>query len=116
MTKTDCLFCRIIQGEIPSQKVYEDQLVYAFHDIHPQAPTHILIIPKKHIATNLDITETDKDVIGYMFLVANKLAKQEKIDSSGFRAVMNCNRDAGQAVYHIHLHLLGGRKMSWPPG
>lgn len=116
MANKDCLFCKIIKGEIESEKVYEDKDIYAFHDINPEAPTHILIVPKKHISTNLDIREMDKDVIGQLFLVANKLAKEEKIDSSGFRVVMNCNKDAGQAVYHIHLHLLGGRKMSWPPG
>jgi histidine triad (HIT) family protein len=116
MANLDCLFCKIIKGEIPSKKAYEDENVYAFHDINPQAPTHILIIPKKHIATNLDITESDKDIIGQLYLVANKLAKDAKIAEPGFRVVMNCNKDAGQAVYHIHLHLLGGRKMSWPPG
>lgn len=116
MTNSDCLFCKIIKGEIPGKKAYEDNLTYAFHDISPKAPTHILIVPKKHISTNLDLTEGDKELIGHMYLVANKLAKDAKIDSDGFRLVMNCNAGAGQSVFHIHLHLMGGRNMTWPPG
>jgi histidine triad (HIT) family protein len=116
MTNPDCLFCKIIKGDIPSKKVFEDDRVFAFRDINPQAPTHILIIPKKHIPTNLDLTDSDKELIGYLYLVGNTLAKEDDIDKSGFRLVMNCNEGAGQSVFHIHLHLLGGRIMTWPPG
>ncbi len=112
----DCIFCKIIKGEIPSKKVYEDKDIFAFEDINPQAPVHILIVPKKHIEKSLDVTGQDKELIGSIFLVANKLAKEKGIAESGFRLVVNCNRDSGQDVFHIHFHLLGGRKMKWPPG
>ncbi len=112
----NCIFCKIIKGEIPCQKAFEDEHLFAFYDINPQAPTHILIIPKKHIPTILDIKPADYQLIGEMFTTANYLAKEAGIDANGFRTVFNCNKDAGQAVYHIHLHLLGGRKMGWPPG
>jgi histidine triad (HIT) family protein len=116
MVTSDCLFCKIIQGEIPCEKVYEDNKILAFNDINPQAPTHILIIPRKHIATLLDITPDDRELIGDIFLVANQLAREKGYDQVGYRTVFNCLKDAGQAVYHIHLHLLGGRKFGWPPG
>ena len=112
----DCIFCKIIKGEIPSKKVYEDKDIFAFEDINPQAPVHILIVPKKHIAKSLDAAGQDKELIGSIFMIANKLAKEKGIAESGFRLVVNCNRDSGQEVFHIHFHLLGGRKMKWPPG
>jgi histidine triad (HIT) family protein len=111
-----CLFCKIIAKEIPSKAVYEDENVYAFEDVNPQAPVHILIVPKKHIATSLEIGNDDHELIGYMFQVANKIAKDKKVAERGFRLVMNCNRESGQTVFHIHLHLLAGRAMRWPPG
>lgn len=115
-SQKDCIFCRIVKKEIPAKTVYEDEQLIAFYDINPQAPVHILIIPKKHIPTVLDADKEDANLLGSMILLANQLAKNEKIDQSGFRLVLNCNRAAGQAVFHIHLHLLGGREMGWPPG
>ncbi|MGB9771518.1 MAG: histidine triad nucleotide-binding protein [Candidatus Kapaibacteriota bacterium] len=112
----DTIFSKIIRKEIPSDIVYEDDEIIAFKDIAPQAPIHILIIPKKEIPTANDISEEDAPLIGKLFLVAKKLAKDFQVDKSGYRLVINCNKDAGQAVYHLHLHLLGGRKFSWPPG
>jgi histidine triad (HIT) family protein len=112
----NCLFCKIIDKEIPAKIVYEDEHVLAFEDVSPQAPVHILIVPKKHISTLLDVKEEDNELIGRMFQAANVLAKEKRIDEKGFRTVMNCNADAGQTVFHIHLHLLGGRGMNWPPG
>ena len=112
----NCLFCRIVKKEIPSKIVYEDERLLAFEDINPQAPVHILVIPKKHISTSLEIKSTDNELIGYMFQAANKIAKEKNIAERGFRLVMNCNRESGQTVFHIHLHLLGGRIMHWPPG
>lgn len=112
----DCLFCKIAEKKIPAKIVYEDQNVLAFEDLNPQAPVHILIIPRKHIATSLDITDEDNALIGEMFQAANKISHERGIAARGFRLVMNCNRDAGQTVFHIHLHLLGGRFMNWPPG
>lgn len=112
----DCLFCKIIKKEIPSKFVYEDDSIYAFEDINPQAPVHILIIPKKHIPAILDISDDDRDILYSMHKVANKIATEKKIAKDGFRLVMNCNRGAGQSVFHIHIHLLGGRAMTWPPG
>ena len=111
-----CLFCKIIDKEIPSNILFEDEHVLAFEDLTPQAPVHILIVPKKHISTSLDIQEEDNELIGRMFRVANAIAKEKGIAERGFRTVMNCNREAGQTVFHIHLHLLGGRAMHWPPG
>ncbi len=112
----DCLFCKIINGDIPADKVFENETVFAFRDIDPKAPTHILIIPKKHIKTLNEINKNDQDLLGELLLTAKKIAKDEGIDTSGYRTVINCNSDGGQTVFHIHLHLLGGRKMSWPPG
>ncbi len=112
----DCLFCKIIKGEIPATKVYEDDEILAFKDVGPQAPVHILVIPKKHISTILDAEPEDNELIGKMFQAANSIAKDKGINKKGFRLVINCNDDGGQAVYHIHLHLLGGRQMTWPPG
>lgn len=112
----DCLFCKIISKEIPAKIVYEDDTVLAFEDINPQAPFHVLVIPKKHIATSLDVKEEDHALIGRLLQTANSLARERGVAEKGFRTVLNCNRDAGQTVFHIHLHLLGGRPMSWPPG
>lgn len=110
------LFSKIISREIPATIVFEDDRVLAFRDISPQAPTHILVIPKQEIPTTNDIAEAQDALVGYMVRVAAQIAKQEGIDQSGYRLVFNCNGDGGQAVYHIHLHLLGGRTLSWPPG
>lgn len=113
---SDCLFCKIIEGNIPAKKVYEDDHTLAFEDINPQAPVHILVIPKKHISTLLDIGQEDHDLLGYLVDVANRIAKDKGIAERGFRVVINCNPESGQTVYHIHLHMLGGRIMHWPPG
>ena len=113
---TDCIFCKIAAGTIPAGIVYQNDDVLAFRDLNPQAPTHILVIPKKHIATTNDITTSDAALIGNMYLAAKQIAKDEGIADNGYRTVMNCNRGAGQTVFHIHLHVLGGRAMGWPPG
>ena len=112
----DCLFCKIIEGEIPSKKVYEDDLLFAFEDINPQAPTHVLITPKKHMETLLELQDEHRELIGAVFLAANHIARKRGIAQTGFRVVANCNAHAGQTVFHIHFHLLGGREMQWPPG
>lgn len=111
----DCLFCKIINGEIPSNKVYEDDTVFAFRDIAPQAPTHILIIPKQHIKSAAEIDESNSAIISHIFEVAAKIAKQEGLDD-GFRIVNNCGDIAGQTVKHLHFHLMGGREFTWPAG
>jgi len=111
-----CIFCKIAGGEIPATKVYEDEDVLAFRDLHPQAPTHILVIPRKHIATVNDLDESDAVLIGKLFLAAKKIAANEGFAENGYRVVMNTNRDGGQTVFHIHLHLLAGRTLHWPPG
>ena len=113
---SDCLFCKILDGEIPCDKVYENEHVIAFRDLNPQAPTHVLVIPRKHISTVNDLSADDKNIVGEMMLAAQAVAKQEGIDDSGYRLIMNCNEGAGQTVFHIHLHVLGGRRMNWPPG
>jgi histidine triad (HIT) family protein len=110
-----CLFCKIIAGEIPSKKVFEDDLTYAFRDIHPQAPTHVLIVPRKHIASLAETEAADRDLIGNLHLVAARIAAAEGL-SQGFRTVINTGPDGGQTVDHLHVHLLGGRSMVWPPG
>lgn len=112
----DCLFCKIAKKEMNSQIVYEDDLVLAFNDINPQAPHHVLIIPHEHIPTINDVSEKNNELLGHMINTSKKIAKSLEIDESGYRILFNCNRGAGQAVYHIHLHLLGGRQMTWPPG
>ena len=111
---TDCLFCKMVAGVIKPDVVYEDENVLAFRDINPQAPVHILIIPKRHIATLNDLDDTL--LAGQLLQTAAKLAQQEGIAEAGYRTVFNCNRKGGQDVYHLHLHLLGGRQMTWPPG
>lgn len=111
-----CIFCKIVKKEVPSKIVYEDEMVLAFEDIAPQAPIHILVIPKKHYPTLLEMNENDKELLGHIFMVIKKIAKQKGVEERGFRVVMNCNPEAGQTVYHIHFHLLAGRQMHWPPG
>ncbi|MGB5474983.1 MAG: histidine triad nucleotide-binding protein [Gammaproteobacteria bacterium] len=113
---SDCLFCKMVAGEIKPDVVFEDDAVLAFRDVNPQAPTHVLVIPKQHIATTNDLDETTSDVVGKLYLAAKQVAADEGIADPGYRMVMNCNPGAGQSVYHIHLHLLGGRPMLWPPG
>lgn len=112
----DCLFCKIAAGEIPSEKVYEDEFVYAFRDIEPQAPVHVIIIPKEHIESANEITEDNCAVIGRVFAAAAKIAKAEGIDEKGYRIVNNCGEDGGQTVMHLHFHMLGKRSLAWPPG
>jgi histidine triad (HIT) family protein len=111
-----CIFCRIVKREIPASIVYEDELVVAFEDITPVAPVHLLIIPKRHLASLLVADESDQLLLGHIACVAARLARDQGIAESGFRLVTNTNHDAGQSVFHIHFHLLGGRKMTWPPG
>jgi len=110
-----CLFCKIVAGEIPSKKVFEDDLTYAFRDINPQAPTHVLVVPRKHIASLAETSVEDQEMLGYLHLVAASIAKSEGL-SKGFRTVINTGPDGGQTVDHLHVHLLGGRAMLWPPG
>ena len=112
----DCLFCKLVARDIPADIVFEDEDVIAFRDIAPQAPTHILIIPKRHISTLNDLTEKDCALVGRLQFTAQKIAKEIGIADDGYRVVMNCNEDGGQTVYHIHMHLLGGRALAWPPG
>ena len=112
----NCLFCGIIEGKIKGDFVYQDGSVVAFKDINPRAPVHLLIVPRKHIATLLDAAVEDQKLIGEIFGAANRLAEQEGIAKSGFRVVANCGAGAGQSVFHLHFHLLGGRAFSWPPG
>jgi histidine triad (HIT) family protein len=111
-----CIFCEIIEKKRPAKVIYEDEYALAFEDVNPQAPVHALVIPKKHISTNLDMEEKDKFLIGHLFLLANKIARDRGIAERGFRLVMNCNPEGGQTVFHLHLHMLGGRSMQWPPG
>lgn len=112
----DCLFCKIVAGEIPAKLIHQDNLVVAFDDINPHAPTHKIIIPREHIATLNDIQTDNGKLIGHMVQTATTLAKQLQIADDGYRLVMNCNPNGGQTVFHIHIHLLGGRHMQWPPG
>ncbi len=116
MSNTDCLFCNIVAGDTDADIIYQTNEVVAFRDINPQAPTHVLIIPRRHIATINDLAGTDAEEIGRLFLVAKEIAAQEGISGRGYRVTMNCNAAAGQTVFHVHLHLLGGRQFSWPPG
>lgn len=112
----ECIFCKIAKEEIKPKIVYKDLEVIAFEDINPQAPIHIVIIPHRHIGRISDISENEINLVGRLFLIARKLAEEKDIESSGYRLVINCNKDAGQEIFHLHLHLLGGRKFSWPPG
>ena len=111
----NCLFCKIVSGEIPAKKLYEDDSAIAFADIHPQAPTHFLVIPKQHIASLAQTAATDKDLLGHLTLVATELAAKHNL-TKGFRIVVNTGEEGGQTVDHLHLHVLGGRAMHWPPG
>lgn len=116
MSQPSCLFCKIASGEIPAQIVYQDELIVAFADLHPQAPQHLLLIPRKHIATTLEIGPDDLALVGHIHRVAAELARERGFADDGFRIVNNCNAGAGQSVWHLHFHLLGGRNLSWPPG
>ena len=111
-----CLFCKIIKREIPAAIVFEDDQMIAFNDINPQAPTHVLVVPKRHIATLNDLNAADDQIVGELVRRAAAIAAERGHDASGYRTVFNTNRDAGQTVFHIHLHLLGGRRFAWPPG
>ncbi len=113
---TDCIFCKIAQHEIPGKIAFENERVIAFHDLFPQAPTHILIIPKQHYSTLNDVPASAASLLGELMTTATVLARQLGVDETGYRVVMNCNKDGGQSVYHIHLHLLAGRQLGWPPG
>lgn len=115
MSDPNCLFCKVIEGKIPSKKIYEDDRVYVFEDIHPQAPTHVLIIPKKHIEGLNTAEPGDAEILGYCQLVAAKIGRERGIENS-YRTVYNVGPGSGQSVFHIHLHLLGGRDLKWPPG
>lgn len=112
----DCLFCKLVQGDIPATILYQDDDVIAFEDIAPQAPTHFLVIPKRHISTLNDLTPEDAALVGKLPIVAAQVAKEQGIADQGYRVTMNCNEMGGQTVYHIHMHVLGGRAMTWPPG
>ncbi|MDK2800091.1 MAG: histidine triad family protein [Clostridiales bacterium] len=112
----DCIFCKIVSKEIPASIIYENDKVVAFKDINPVAPVHILIVPKQHISSVLEIEESDTDVIHHIFMICKKLAKDLGITENGFRIVNNCGHDGGQTVDHIHFHVLGGRTLTWPPG
>ena len=111
-----CLFCRIVAAEIPSRRVHEDDELLAFEDFKPEAPTHVLIVPKRHIPTLNDLTAADDGLVGSMIRLATRIAKDRGVDDAGYRTVFNCNSHAGQTVFHIHLHLLAGRRLGWPPG
>lgn len=116
MSDPDCLFCKIVQGAIPADMVYTDDQVVAFRDINPQAPTHVLVIPRQHIATINELKAEHSADVGALFLAAAKIAAAAGIAEDGYRVTMNCNAAAGQTVFHLHLHLLGGRALTWPPG
>ncbi len=116
MSSSDCLFCNILAGDVPAELVYESNEAIAFRDINPKAPSHVLIIPRQHIETINDLGPGDAGLVGNLFLVAQQVAKDEGVAENGYRVVMNCNSDAGQTVFHLHLHMLGGRQLDWPPG
>lgn len=111
-----CIFCKIVTGEIPAKIIYQDTTVIAFDDLHPKAPQHKLIIPRQHLATLNDMAEEDKELLGHMMYIAKQLAREIGIAETGYRVLMNCNGDGGQEVFHMHLHLLGGRSLRWSPG
>lgn len=112
----DCLFCKIRDGQIPAKLAHQDDHAIAFHDVNPQAPLHVLVVPRRHIATLNDLTGGDAALVGHLFLVAAQLARDAGHDQAGYRTVFNCNRAGGQTVFHLHLHLLAGRTLTWPPG
>ena len=113
---SDCLFCKIAKGEIPSKKIYEDEKIYAFYDINPEAPTHFLVIPKEHIESANDLNDNNIDIVSHIFKVINKLVVELKIADAGYRIINNCGEDGGQTVKHLHFHVIGGRSLNWPPG
>lgn len=113
---SDCIFCRIAAGQIPATMLYDDGEVLAFRDINPEAPVHLLIVPRRHISTLNDLNEADAALIGRLYLAGKQVAAELGVAERGYRTVINCNRDAGQIVFHIHMHLLAGREMGWPPG
>lgn len=112
----DCIFCKIINGDIPSNKIYEDDKVLAFHDISKEAPVHFLVIPKEHICSINEINEKNSDIISHIFLIINKIVKELSISETGYRIINNCGKDGGQTVNHIHFHVMGQRELKWPPG
>ena len=116
MHDPNCLFCKIIAGQIPSKKVYEDDDIFAFHDIRPHAPVHFLVIPKRHLAAVQNCQEADQALLGHLLLTCSKVAVMKNLAESGYRIVTNTGADSGQTVFHLHLHVLGGRHMTWPPG
>lgn len=113
---SDCPFCKIVAGEIPAKTVYEDDLVHAFHDNNPQSPTHILVIPRKHIASLVEADAGDRDLLGHLLLTGARVATEQGLSENGFRSVINTGEHGGQSVHHIHLHIMGGRPLNWPPG
>lgn len=116
MSESDCLFCKISAGDIAAELVYEDDTVVAFRDINPQAPLHVLVIPRMHIPTINDMEPAHAEIVGRLYLAAAAIARNEGVADDGYRTVMNCNEQAGQTVFHVHLHVLGGRRLKWPPG
>ena len=114
--EVDCIFCQIVAGKVPSEILYQDEEVIAFRDINPQAPVHVLLIPKEHYASLNDIPEEKKDLLGHLLLKARHVAQQKGVKENGYRIVLNTAKDSGQDVFHIHFHVLGGRRMNWPPG
>ena len=113
---SDCIFCKIVAGEIPCHKVYESDTVLAFRDIDPQAPVHVLVVPKRHFATLNDLSSSEPGVMDGLYWASVQIARELGVADSGYRTLVNCNEEGGQDVFHLHLHLLGGRRMSWPPG
>lgn len=116
MSNPDCIFCKIAAGDVDTDIIYQSDELVGFRDLNPQAPTHVLIIPRRHISTINDFTESDAELIGQLFVAAKEIAAQEGISERGYRVTMNCNAGGGQSVFHVHLHLLGGRQFTWPPG
>lgn len=116
MNQNDCIFCKIVSGEIPSEFVYQDDLCVAFRDIHPQAPTHLLVIPRLHLASLDDASENHKQILGHLLFSCAEIARQKNFAEDGYRTVINTNSDGGQTVFHLHVHLLGGRRFIFPPG
>lgn len=116
MSEANCLFCRIARGEIPAQLIYEDDHALAFHDINPQAPSHLLVIPREHLSSLREANAAHETMLGHLLYAAARVAAQEKLNESGYRTVINTGSGAGQSVFHLHLHILGGRPLGWPPG
>lgn len=116
MFKEDCVFCKIVRRDINAKVVFEDNKIMAFDDVRPQAPVHVVVIPKYHIEKFSDVSDEHTTLMGKLMFTAKKIAKEKKIEESGYRIVLNCNRDGGQEVFHLHLHVLGGRPLAWPPG